>query len=382
MPEQTIQIVDDVPENISTLYAFLSKQGFKVLVAPDGESALELAVLNPPDLILLDVMMPGIDGFETCASLKGNQATRDIPVIFMTALSDTVDKVKGFSLGAVDYVTKPIQQEEVLSRIRAHLTIRDLRRELESRNAELEAKNQELRLMNEDLDAFSRAVAHDLRSPLGVIKGSASLVRQFVDQGATEKVGQFVDYISVTSDRMLDTIEGLMTLAGVAHRTPSIAPLHLERMIDGVLVMLKEKIAASGAEVKVAQGWPPISGDRRLVEVVLANYLGNAIKYGGVPPRIEVGHDGRNGKLRLWVRDNGPGLSPEEQAKLFTPFTRLRKVDAEGYGVGLSIVERVAARLGEEAGVESAPGQGCLFYFTLTADGPGRPAKPFTSGSS
>jgi two-component system, sensor histidine kinase and response regulator len=148
-------------------------------------------------------------------------------VIFMTALSDTVDKVKGFSLGAVDYVTKPIQQEEVLSRIRAHLTILAPGAGVAQR--ELEAKNQELRVWNEELDAFSRAVAHDLKNPLGVIKGSASLVRQFVDQGAPERADQFVDLFPTPPDRMLDTIEGMMTLAGVAHRTPSIAPLHLKK---------------------------------------------------------------------------------------------------------------------------------------------------------
>jgi len=121
--QTTILIVDDIPENISTLFHFLDANNFEVLVARDGESALELIEYEQPSLILLDVMMPGIDGFETCKRLKANAKTQDIPIIFMTALSETVDKLKGFKLGAVDYITKPIKQEEVLARINIHLTI-------------------------------------------------------------------------------------------------------------------------------------------------------------------------------------------------------------------------------------------------------------------
>ncbi len=124
----TVLIADDTPENLSVLFDFLIANDFKVLVAENGEDALENAKEEHPDLILLDVMMPGIDGFETCRQLKNNPQTQDIPVIFMTALSDTLEKVKGFELGAVDYVTKPFQQEEVLARIKTHLTIRKLQK--------------------------------------------------------------------------------------------------------------------------------------------------------------------------------------------------------------------------------------------------------------
>jgi adenylate cyclase len=142
MIEETINkgvivIVDDKPTNLGVLFDFLTDSGFKVLVAQDGESAIEKVNYGHPDLILLDVMMPGIDGFETCRRLKANPSTHDIPVIFMTALSDTVDKVKGFSLGAVDYVTKPVQQEEVRARVSTHLTIRNLQKRLEAQNLQL-----------------------------------------------------------------------------------------------------------------------------------------------------------------------------------------------------------------------------------------------------
>ncbi len=138
-----IVIVDDNPTNLGVLFDFLTDSGFKVLVAQDGESALQKVEYARPDLILLDVMMPGIDGFETCRQLKAKASTQDIPVIFMTALSDTVDKVKGFNLGAVDYITKPVQQEEVRARVTTHLTIRNLQKKLEAQNVQLQQEIQE-----------------------------------------------------------------------------------------------------------------------------------------------------------------------------------------------------------------------------------------------
>ena len=139
-----ILIVDDNQTNLDVLFELLRNYGFKVLVALDGESAIEQIEYIHPDLILLDIMMPGIDGFETCLRLKANPSTRDIPIVFMSALSETLDKVKGFQTGAVDYITKPFQHEEVLSRIQTHLTIRTLQKKLEEKNLELAHLNHNL----------------------------------------------------------------------------------------------------------------------------------------------------------------------------------------------------------------------------------------------
>jgi len=148
-----ILVVDDKPENIGVLFDFLSNNNFEVLVARDGENAVELLEYTEPlpDLILLDVMMPGMDGFETCTHIKTALKTKEIPIIFMTALSDTVDKVTGLSLGAVDYITKPIQQDEVLARINTHLIIRRLQQQLQAKNAELEIQHKLALKLNEQL---------------------------------------------------------------------------------------------------------------------------------------------------------------------------------------------------------------------------------------
>lgn len=149
--KNVIVIVDDKPTNLGVLFDFLTDSGFKVLVAQDGESAIQKVEYAHPDLILLDVMMPGIDGFETCRRLKAQESTKDIPVIFMTALSETVDKVKGFNLGAVDYVTKPVQQEEVKARVTTHLKLRNLQKKLEAQNLQLQEEIEQRNKAEESL---------------------------------------------------------------------------------------------------------------------------------------------------------------------------------------------------------------------------------------
>ncbi len=158
MYKGTILLVDDNVTNLNVLLEYLTTAGFKLLIAPNGEQALKQIEYIHPDLILLDVMMPGIDGFETCRRLKQQETTRQIPVIFMTALIETVDKLKGFALGGVDYITKPLQAEEVLARVETHLKLRNLQKSLEEKNAELQqeiAKRQqaeeELRTLNQQL---------------------------------------------------------------------------------------------------------------------------------------------------------------------------------------------------------------------------------------
>ena len=173
MPNEdvTILVVDDTPKNLDVLFTLLSSLGFETLFALDGESALQRAEFGHPDLILLDIMMLGMDGFETCRRLKTNEKTREIPVIFMTALSDTVNKVKGFELGAVDYITKPIQAEEVLARVRTHLTIQQLQKDLQTKNEELQASNEELQAslereqeLNKLKSRFISVASHEFRS--------------------------------------------------------------------------------------------------------------------------------------------------------------------------------------------------------------------------
>jgi two-component system, sensor histidine kinase and response regulator len=367
----TILIVDDIPDNISTLFQFLDTQDFEVLVARHGEGAIELIEYERPDLILLDVMMPGIDGFETCRRLKAELKTQDIPIIFMTALSDTVDKVKGFELGAVDYITKPIHQEEVLARINTHITLRNLQRqlqaknaELENKNVELENKNAELAAKNAELDAFSYTVAHDLKNPLSHLIGMSDLLQNEFSENLSKQGCQCLQHIFKSSHKMIEIINALLLLANVSKQAVQLAPLDMGDILYRVQQRLCSMLQQYEGEIVIPKQWPVALGYGPWLEEVWVNYLTNGLKYGGDKPRLEVGATLEGEWIRFWVRDQGPGLSIETMNKLFTPFTRFHK-SSEGHGLGLSIVQRIVEKLGGKVGVESEEGVGSVFYFTL-----------------
>jgi signal transduction histidine kinase len=376
--QDTILIVDDIQENVSVLYRFLTDMGLKGLVAKNGKQALKIAGVAPVDLILLDVMMPDLSGFEVCKVLKSQEKTQDIPIIFMTALTDTIDKIKGFELGAADYVTKPFQQEEVLARINAHLKISKLQQHLQAKNQQLQEQTVELETRNMELEAFCRTVAHDLKNPINVIKGYTEMLISDYSLG-TPLDDDAIDVLQLTdqaNDKMINIIDSLLLLAGVAREADiPIQPIDMSTIISQVIQQrLTQLVKKYQGEIVFhplsnstdVESWPTAQGYAPWIEEIWANYLSNGLKYGGRPPHLELGANSQNdGTIRFWVRDNGPGLAKEAQNKLFTPFTRLHKNRAEGHGLGLSIVQQIIEKLGGTAGIESTLGQGSMFYFTL-----------------
>ena len=373
LSQSSILIVDDIPTNVSVLMNLLSNAGFKVLVATDGESALKKADYAQPDLILLDVMMPGMDGFQVCKILKEQVKTQDIPIIFMTALTDTVDKIKGFSEGAVDYITKPIQHEETLARVTTHLKLGLLQKQLQEELEEGKAYAVELEKLNSELNTFARTVSHDLKNPLnGIVGLSELLLLPDMNLNDDEKV-KYYQMINDCGQQMFEMINALLLLAGVSQEEKlETHPLDMLSIISKVTeTRLDYMCRKFEADVKVHlpdKPWPTAIGYAPWVEEMWANYISNAFKYGGKTPQIELGADSeKNGMIRFWVRDNGPGLSKESQEQLFTAFTRLHREQADGHGLGLSIVQQIAGKLHGEVGVESTEGEGSLFYFTLPA---------------
>lgn len=354
-----ILIVDDAPANLRLLSGILNKQGYKVRSVISGPMALTATRAAPPDLILLDINMPEMNGYEVCQRLKENEETCDIPIIFISALDATEDKVKAFTIGGVDYITKPFQGEEVLARVQTHLALRDAQRQLQEANKDLERQVQEL-------DAFAHTVAHDLKNPLSSIIGYANILAELCDSFSKEKLQHSAQRVVHNAYKMNDIIDSLLLLAGVRKQQVAVGPLDMSRIASETQNRLYHMIEEHGAEVVLPETWPEAVGYAPWVEEVWVNYVSNAIKYGGQPPHIELGATVRaDNCVRFWVRDNGPGLLPEEQARLFTPFTRIHKERAEGHGLGLSIVQRIVEKLGGQVGVESEIGQGSTFSFTL-----------------
>lgn len=367
LENNAILIVGDIA-NIGVLFDYLRGFGFRVLAVDDGESALQITEHARPDIILLDVMLPGIDGFETCRRLKERETTQNIPVIFITTLANTIDKVRAFALGAVDYVTKPIQSEEVLARVRTHLTIQNLQRRLEEKNARLQQEIAEREKLIEELDAFAHTVAHDLKNPLGVSINYARFLNKYCTEMGVEELQKYSQRIVRSGQKMNDIIEALLLLASVRKEEVDLKPLNMAHIVTEAQSRLAYMIRQYQAEIVLPAGWPTALGYGPWVEEVWVNYLSNGIKYGGQPPCLELGTTSQaDGMLQFWVRDNGDGLMPEDQARVFVPFTRLDQDRADGHGLGLSIVQRIVEKLGGEVSVKSdgVPGQGSVFSFTL-----------------
>jgi PAS domain S-box-containing protein len=239
-------------------------------------------------------------------------------------------------------------------------------------SARKQAEMERERLIKE-LDAYAHTVAHDLKNPVSLILGFAMLLAEDLAQldGVTEEHQESVERIIEVSAKMGEIIDALLLLAGVRTMDkPQMVPLNMAAIVAEASKRMDSDFKKSQAEVTIPDSWPEAAGHAPWVEEVWANYLSNALKYGGKPPRVVLGADlQEGGMVRFWVRDNGAGLSQEEQAQLFRPFTRLSQEQVEGHGLGLSIVRRIANRLGGEVGVDSALGEGSTFWFSLPPAG-------------
>lgn len=366
-----ILIVDDMAANLRLLSLILAEDGYKVRAALSGAQALDAARAQVPDLVLLDIMMPGMDGYEVCRQLKADERTRDVPILFISALDATADKVKAFATGGVDYITKPFQSAEVLARVRTHLALRNLNRQLQAANAELARQLAELAARNEELDAFAHTVAHDIKNPLTVITGNASLLAQHYDLIPPDMRQDTLKTLERGARKMTNIVDELLLLSSVRKIEVTLEVLDMASIVNEACQRLTDLIDEYHAEIILPPAWPPVMGYAPWVEEVWINYLSNGCKYGGTPPRLELGAEpiGDGEYVRFWVQDHGDGITAEDQAILFTPFTRLNQVRARGHGLGLSIVRRIVEKLGGQAGVESEglPGHGSRFYFTLPA---------------
>ena len=226
----------------------------------------------------------------------------------------------------------------------------------------------ELKARNEDLNLFARTVAHDLKDPLGTVIGFADVLEEDCVTMPGEQLQGFLQIIGRVGRKMNNIVDELLLLAGVREVEFEAMPLDMASIVAEASQRLTSVIQEHQAKIKVNNSWPVASGYGPWVEEVWVNYLSNAIKYGGQPPHVELGATAQpDDMIRFWVRDNGSGLTPEEQARLFTPFTRLGQVRATGHGLGLSIVRSIVGKLGGQVGVESRVGQGSVFFFTLPA---------------
>jgi two-component system sensor histidine kinase/response regulator len=347
----------------------LETVGYQVDIARDGQEGLEMYDAEVYDVIVVDYKMPFYNGLEVLGILA--QQGPLPPAVMLTGSGDEQTAVTAMKLGAGDYIVKdmkrgylkllPVVIEQVIHRQRLAEAKRQAEEALHQYTRELQARN-------EELNAFAHTVAHDLQNPLSLIIGFASALNEGYATMAHEEIKMCSSSIMESSQKMSNIIDELLLLAGVRQQEVNPGPLNMASLVLGSQRRLANLIDEYQAEIVVPDDWPVALGYGPWIEEVWTNYLSNALKYGGRPPRVEAGATTQeNGQVRFWVRDNGAGLTPEEQARLFTPFTRLDQVRAKGHGLGLSIVRRIIEKLGGEVGVESegVAGQGSVFSFTL-----------------
>ena len=417
--QNLIMIVDDRPTNAKVLFEFLQESGFRVLVAKSGESALEKLQVVSPDLILLDVMMPGIDGFETCRRLKENKATQDIPVIFMTALSDVVDKVKGLTLGAVDYITKPFQPEDVRARINLHLKLCQLNQKLEQRAAELTATVEQLKqsqqrlVQSEKMSSLGQLVAgiaHEINNPTGFVQGNLTYAQKYLqdlidhihlyqNQSSAAEIAQHaakidLEYLLKDFPHLLSSMhEGIERICDISNSLRTFAradnmvkiPFNIHDGIDSTILILKHRLKASHTRpaieiIRDYDNLPELECFPGQLNQVFMNILTNAIdaleesnvgrSYQEIAAnpnfiKIQTKLNQDKNNILIKIKDNGLGIPNEIKSQIFDHLFTTKAV-GKGTGLGLSITQQIIVeKHGGSIEVNSIPGEGAEFIITL-----------------
>ena len=420
-----ILLVDDNPNNLKVLFEAVQGHGWKALMANDGESAIEQAEYAKPDLILLDVMMPGIDGFETCRRLKSNSITQNIPVIFMTALSDTTDKVKGLEIGAVDYITKPFQQEEVIARLKLHLKLshltHTLEEQVEKRTTELTESLKQLQktqlqlIQSEKMSVLGQLVAgigHEINNPIGFIGANISHIEQYTNdifnllklykkkmpapdldiinleeeidlEFLSEDLPSLLKSVEHGVDRLRDISFSLRTFA--RSDNSSKVEFQIHEGINSTLMLLQHRLKANDKrpEIQVIKEYadlPPINCYPGQINQVFMNLIANAIdaleelncdrsyqEIAADPNIITLNTklDTNQNAVRIWIRDNGIGLNPQVQSHIFEQSFTTKAV-GKGTGLGLAISHQIIVEKHHgKIEFNSTYGKGTQFIITL-----------------
>jgi CheY-like chemotaxis protein/two-component sensor histidine kinase len=362
----TILVVDDTPDNLSLMNSLL-KDEYQVKIAHNGEKALKIAQSDaPPALILLDIMMPGMDGYEVCRRLKLDPKTRNIPVIFLTAKAGAEDEKKGLELGAIDYITKPISPPLVMARVRNHLA-------LQEQNIELAHAKSAAEQANLAKSSFLSSMSHELRSPLNAILGFAQLMETDVPPpSALQK--ESIAQILQAGWHLLKLINEILDLAKIESGRVSMSrePVSLAEVLPECRSMIEPQTHQRGIKLTLPRFDIPyfVSADRTRLKQVLINLLSNAIKYNREDGTVEVlCSESSPGRTRISIKDSGNGLSAEQLSNLFQPFNRLGQEagSEQGTGIGLVVAKRLVELMGGIIGVESTVDVGSVFWFELTA---------------
>jgi len=353
-----ILVVDDQTTNIQVIGGMLGKLGYDIVPAADGATALKRLALNVPDLILLDVLMPGMDGVETCRRIRANPEWTDIPIIFLSAADDKELVVRALEAGGVDFVTKPFNHAEMLSRVRTHLALKGAR--------------DRLKQLAEDKDELLGILAHDMKNHLGGMQMSAALLRERMARLGDAKLEQLCGNIWHTTGQLLSFVkEFLANAAADRDLAVKLQPVNLNEVVALAVQDYQEMAQRKNLTLRTVAPEGPVfvTADRRALSQVLDNLLSNAVKFSPTGKQITVTVQVTENSAECLVEDQGPGFSAEDRPKMFRRYGRLSARPTGGEpstGLGLSIVKKLVHNMEGELSCDSVPGQGATFILRLS----------------
>jgi two-component system, sensor histidine kinase and response regulator len=353
-----ILVVDDQPSNIQILGTVLGHWGHEIIPASDGVTALKRVALRRPDLILLDLLMPEMDGCEICHRLKANPDWKDIPVIFLSAAGDKDLIVRALDAGGVDYITKPFNHAELISRVRTQLALKTAR--------------DQLKQLAEDKDELLGILAHDLKNHLGGMNMSAELLRNRIERFHDERLTRLSENILRSGAQLLAFLKEFLANTSADNIfTPKLGAVNLVDIVATVVQQYQETARRKQLEIRTdfSTGAVNVLADASALDQVLDNLLSNALKFS--PPGKKIFVDVRqtsDNRVECLIRDEGPGFTEEDKARMFRRYGRLSARPTGGEpstGLGLSIVRKLVGAMNGELSCESKPGQGAAFTICL-----------------
>jgi two-component system, sensor histidine kinase and response regulator len=367
-PRAPILIVDDRPENLDALEVTLADLGQEIVRSSSGQEALEVLLRREFAVILLDVRMPEMDGFETAEYIRKGRRSLRTPIIFITAGEHRPSQLRrGYAVGAVDYIVKPFDPGVLCSKVRVFLDLYRKGKELARQTEQLARANLDLRQAYKELGVVAYAVAHDLRAPIRAMAGYSQILREDYAGKPLDLQGLEHTHRIENGARQMDAlIQALLTYCRVVRST-----IELERLDPNEIVRSALERATEGRvdrpEITVAGTMPEVLGHRDFLLQVLVTLISNALKFipAGNRPRARVGHELRGARVRIWVEDNGVGIAPQHRDRLFKAFERLEPEVYDGMGMGLAVAKAAMERMGGEVGVESDVGKGSRFWVEL-----------------
>jgi signal transduction histidine kinase len=391
VPVAAVLVVDDDQRNVRLMESILRGSGYRVVKAYNGEEALHLVESERPDLLLLDVMMPKMSGFELCQRLKGRYETRLLPVIMVTALNALEDKVQALEYGADDFLSKPINKVELLAKVRSVLRVKALQDELEARKSEIEAANQRLVRMQGFKDSMMQMVVHDLKNPLASIMGNIQLIQmQSVEMMTPARLAELLQRTQESARQLMRMILNILQIGKLEEQK---MPLRLEPVLLHAVVQenademmgLSARDAIS-LENRVHPDLPAPRVDRELVSRVIANLLSNAFKHTPSGGRVVVDAQRDGDHITLTISDTGEGIPEDLQPRIFEKFVAgdsdSTKRLLHDSGLGLTFCRLAVDCHGGRIWLKSRPGEGTTVFVSLPIAGPVTGAAPVPTAAS